>query len=130
MTTRFKRFWEFYLAYYALNGVVILYDFFTGQGEVSTLSLVELLVLLVGAYGLYGFIYRKQLMTKLFWQIFCVPFAATLGYSFINLITADYEQYFSAFVVAVLIGLLLIVPFTYAMVKYAYFSNRIWLSGT
>ncbi len=126
MNLRFKKFWEIYLFYYALNCVVVLYDLFMDQTETTTLAVVEILLLIFGAYGLYGFIYQKRLINRLFWQIFCVPFTVFLSYSFFNVVTSDYDEYFSAFVVAVLISLLLIVPFTYAMLKYSYFSDRIW----
>ena len=130
MNSRVKKFWEIYLVYYALNCAVVVYDFVTDQAEVTPHSIIELLFMALGAYGLYGFIYQKQLVTKLFWQIFCVPFTAVLGYSLFNVVATAEEEYFSVLVAAIFISTLLVVPFTYAIVKYSYFSNRICLKGT
>ena len=130
MKSRAKKYWEYFFIYYVFTCAVIPYDFYTGQADATLFSIIELIAIIFGTLGLYGFIYQKPLIHQTFWKLFCLPFIATLSYSFYGMVFKDFQGNISVAVVVVLIAFILIVPFTYAMVKYAFFSSNAWASGT
>lgn len=85
--------------------------------------------MVLGVFGLYGYIYQKKFVSKLLWQFCCVPFTAALGYRLANVVLSDPGENTSVYIVAVIVSTLLVVPFIYAIMKYSYFSNQMWLAS-
>jgi len=126
MEKKVNKYWEIFLAYYVLTCLMIPYDYYSGEAEFTAAMTFESLVVSSGTVGLFGFIYNRRIFHRIFWQIYCIPLAIYLGDIFHRVVFKEYEAYLSVTIAVIVIGLILIIPFTYAVVKYAFFSNSTW----
>ena len=126
---RKQRLWKLYFALYCA-AVVIAY--LLGIGDNIDVAgqfglLVSLVMTVIGLVGLYGYIWRQQIVNRSFWMVFVaievisasVSFGWPIVRNFIEAANAGVMVLLEVFAVQAII-LALVVPIVYAHVVYAF----------
>lgn len=120
MSTRFCAAWKIYFWCYVVFAVwgLMFHSFWQGAFQ------------LLGAFGLYGFVWRVRIVNPVFWQIYLILVVIQLGFAGLQWLdpavqgmVASRPRLFSA-------ALALIVvtegPLYFALIRYAATTHKIW----
>ena len=103
--------------------------FVAGTIYFSNSNWFDLLVSIIGCIGLYGFVFKKRIVSKEIWKIFLFAIIVTLFWDAYNFIAgiplSQSEIEFIDFLFSA-IGFLVFIPFCVGIFMYGFKSNELW----
>lgn len=120
--------WNLYAAFYILCGFFAIFDALFGEEAVTFYNGIMIIFVIIGTYGLLGYVNKHPFIIRQFWKLYSLLW---IVFSFLSIretvvYVHDAPNLIVHFIL-ILLAVFLTVPLGYAIIKYAFFCNEIWL---
>ena len=120
--------WKVFLFIWVILAISTLLSEFSEEGMIGFSELFNFALGIVGAIGLYGFIYNRKYFTLKFWKIFLNLQLAFIILVTISVILMPADNSPPIMNMKVILFLLIFGPYFYGLYLYSYKSQRLWES--
>ncbi len=120
--------WNLYAAFYIVCGFFAVFDVFFGEDTVTFYNGIMIIFVVIGTFGLLGYVSKRPIIIRKFWKLYSLLWVV---FSFLSIrevvvYVPDAPNLITP-IVLIIFAVFLTIPFGYAITKYAFFCNEIWL---